>query len=876
MEKDKTSEKYFWLFLGALLLLRLALSADLGFEVNSRAHDDGLYTTRAFHYLNGNGFGPYSSMVLFKLPGLSFWIAWVRMLGIPYLFASYLLFFGAGFFLVSALRKLKLPTALVAIVFIALVFNPVTFEWEWFRIKREPLAISLSILIFSSMLFILDAFDRKQYSPLSILLLSGAFSLEVLCREDEKILMGTMVVFNAILCLKLFWQRHEHDNRRLIQVLLTIFVPWLVLGTSQWGARRFVNKHYGLPILHELSEGGFPGLIAAMRSVTTTKQNRHVMIPNEALQRIKGAVPILVPVISKLPPPSRDSYSCERFGVCSEWTNGWLPFWIKDAAYTAGVTPNLTEAQSFFYKAAAEIRRCCQEGKLICHESGAGLLPPFQWRWFAAFLEEWRTTFSLMYQGGIRIQEKPPRYWDEIDYSRKLQFSTMTHHVDTLTSELKTEKQAWENYSPSLHASLRYWLRYPDIATDKQFGVEAGASGSEKHFLTVGKEENRVWQIPNSSIPILQNPLASWRPWSVKVYRFLDKWVLIGGITWFIVHFWYLLWARSCPSPIQWAGFIFFSSMLLRSVVMAYVSVYMGSLDARLFFSTYVLWVVFGIYFTYEALTKAWVNRQRWLRMISATIRRFAPSRRPIGALVVFATLAFAPNVSALDLEIAISEKSRQHIALLEYPAVFPILLDLNGITISNSGRIRIINRSAFELVRDSSVPFKKASLRFKERNGTVFRYESFVSWSISGIQLALDIELETRSIERGFIQVRILPSRWLKAFIPKDLEERINQLIAKKFNRNSQDKFIKYLTSIQTKSGGTVAYPLAMEAILLEHINSNFGKGPRACLEPGDASPTSARFFLFLICAVVLGMSLVSWIAIGTYRLAQTHKRSR
>jgi hypothetical protein len=48
-------------------------------------------------------------------------------------------------------------------------------------------------------------------------------------------------------------------------------------------ARAYVEAHYGLPILHDMSEGEFPRLMAAIRSVDSGPDNRLVMAPQETL-----------------------------------------------------------------------------------------------------------------------------------------------------------------------------------------------------------------------------------------------------------------------------------------------------------------------------------------------------------------------------------------------------------------------------------------------------------------------------------------------------------------------------------------------------------------------------------------------------------------
>lgn len=84
---------------GLLICLRLILMSDLWIWIIYAPHDDSLYVTRALHFLNGAGFGPYDSRVLAKLPGMSLWLAGLRSLGLPYLLGLNLLYVTAGLYM---------------------------------------------------------------------------------------------------------------------------------------------------------------------------------------------------------------------------------------------------------------------------------------------------------------------------------------------------------------------------------------------------------------------------------------------------------------------------------------------------------------------------------------------------------------------------------------------------------------------------------------------------------------------------------------------------------------------------------------------------------------------------------------------------------
>ena len=65
-----------------------------------------------------------------------------------------------------------------------------------------------------------------------------------------------------------------------------------------------------------------------------------------------------------------------------------MPFWIKDEAFRAGLTPSLPQAQAYFRRIRADIERACVEGRLRCVGKGAAMVPPMELRWARAYVGE--------------------------------------------------------------------------------------------------------------------------------------------------------------------------------------------------------------------------------------------------------------------------------------------------------------------------------------------------------------------------------------------------------------------------------------------------------------------------------------------------------
>jgi len=605
-----------WLGVTVLVLLKLFLLSGSALRMGHSPHDDSLYVSRAFHLLMDGSLGPYDARLLVKQPGISLWLAGNRLLGIPYLLSINLLFAFAGIYFVSALKRYNVNHFLLLLVFGLYLFNPVTIDWQWFRVLREPLSISLLVLMLASMLFVLVHLQEMRFSIMHLTMLAVVFSFAVMVREEDRLLYALLSMF-AALVLWMSWpilRGFGWTSRS--GVLALVLLPFMLALAGNVAMRSYVERHYGVPLLHDFGEGEFPLLIAAIRSVESRKDNRFVMVTQEALGKIRIAVPAFAPVIDRLPAPSQTSYSCERFKVCSEWTNGWQLFWIKDSAFASGLTeeqaalyaqgrtwirdsafasgltPTLPAAQAYFRKVRREIERACQEGRLKCRDKGQGLLPPFELRWTRAFLHEMAGVLRMMTMPGIGVVGPPsPTRSVDVDLGRVYQMVTMTHQYD---SQLQSSDfdEAWKNQPKDLYLSLKYWLRYSDVAVNQDFGPKAGGEplGAQVHYQRYGQHEGRIWQEAAGVADQVSGFVSPIDSWKERIRKLYDKfgWVLeiLGAIA-FLLRL--SLFRKAPLSPLMWVALIFTLFTGVRVLAMSYVSVYMGGLDVRLFFSTYVV-----------------------------------------------------------------------------------------------------------------------------------------------------------------------------------------------------------------------------------------------------------------------------------------------
>ncbi len=546
------SSAWFPVALALVIGLKLVLVSDLSVLVQYAPHDDGLYVARAYHLLTENGFGPYDARTLVKLPGMSFWLAGGRLLGLPYLWSINVLYVFAGcYLLVGALQcGASKPVALGA--FVLYLFNPITMGNEWVRVMREPLSTGLLVVLFASALFILLRLQARRYPLGHLVVFSLVFAFSLLLREEDVVLYVVVFMLGAAA----WWTARQAGlfgtTAMRIAVLSIVALPLLAAGAANAATRSFIERHYGLPLLHDFTEGEFPKLIAAIRSIESKKDNRYVMVTQERLVKLLAEVPRLAPVIKRLPPPGPGTYSCQRYKVCTEWANGWMHFWIKDAAEQAGLTPNLAEAQEFFRAAREDVERACREGRIKCHPNGSRLLPPFEPRWTRAYVQEFFTLLAMTTVPHPHLAGTPPeRYEVDANFGRVFQFVTMTHDFDT-----------------QVHAK--------------------GGTAAVARYAS---------------------PVAGWRPTIGDIYRVLALGLVLLTVAAFAVRV--SLWRRIPPDPLSMMVAIFMGYTLIRLAALAYASVYFGHFDNRLVYSTHSVILLICLLVIADAVSAVRMSRNQ-------------------------------------------------------------------------------------------------------------------------------------------------------------------------------------------------------------------------------------------------------------------------
>ncbi len=360
-------ELLFAVFLLLFAALRQYLIRDLPImAVPKGIHDDWIMVHLADTLRSGQWLGEYNSLTLTKGMFFPLFLAVCNYLGIPYLTAASLFYTAGCVLFVYALRPLLKKYQSMGILYLALLWNPISYSVQAFqRVYRNSISYSQALFIFAGFLAL---YLRRKEPVRRHILWIGAAAVGTVSffytREDAIWLLPFLVVFMLVYggsLLGLF--RRERKGEYLVKLAL-LALPFLGL----WGTGQVIaglnEQHYGISTVNELQDSGFSQMYKSMMAVKPQEDIPGVTITREKIARMCDACPTL----KELEPyfdSSREFWAGEE-GDAENWEvrDGWM-FWIvRTALEQAGYYEDGASADAVCLQIRDELESAMDKGLL--------------------------------------------------------------------------------------------------------------------------------------------------------------------------------------------------------------------------------------------------------------------------------------------------------------------------------------------------------------------------------------------------------------------------------------------------------------------------------------------------------------------------------
>lgn len=310
-------------------------------------HDDWIMVHMADALRNGQWLGEYNDLTLTKGMFFPLYLAVINFLHLSYLNVTALLYTVSCMLFVYALRPLLKKDWACLVLYLVLLWNPVSYSVQAFqRVYRNSISYIQVLLIFGGLLALWLRRREPVRKQLLWLLTAAAGMVSFFyTREDAIWVEPFLIVFVLVYLGSMFFLwRKEHAKAYAVKAVLVLLPFLCVWGAGQLIAQENYN-HYNIRLTNELQKGGFAEMYKSMMAVKPEEDIPGVTMTREKVARMCDECPTL----KELEPYIHSSrlYWAGSEENEKDWEvrDGWV-FWIFRTAlmqagyYTDGETVN--------------------------------------------------------------------------------------------------------------------------------------------------------------------------------------------------------------------------------------------------------------------------------------------------------------------------------------------------------------------------------------------------------------------------------------------------------------------------------------------------------------------------------------------------------
>ena len=275
--KMKKFLKKYW-FIIAILIISLArflftykLPSFYFFRMN---YDDALSVKLLYSILKGEYLGSYCVRTLVKGPVFSFvmFISVIYKIGFSSLFT--ILYTLSCIYFISSLKEIIKDKKYLIVIYLFLIFNPVTFSQDLFqRLYRNSISITELLFFLGSVIRVLTLKNKKI---LNNILLGITLFLMFWTREDN------IWVYPVIIFLIVYSIFKERKIKAIIISIIPIIILELLLNVVS-----LVNyKYYGIYTYNEIEKSEFHNTYKKILQIKDDEKIHMVSIPKSTLFKL--------------------------------------------------------------------------------------------------------------------------------------------------------------------------------------------------------------------------------------------------------------------------------------------------------------------------------------------------------------------------------------------------------------------------------------------------------------------------------------------------------------------------------------------------------------------------------------------------------------
>lgn len=324
-----------------LSVIKVILCAFLPmFYVENFAYDDALMIKQANSLFNGDYLGDYNTFTLVKGFFFPLVIAVFHFLHIPIGIGLSVLYILACTFFCFQIRDIFNDKKWIYILYIFLLFNPISFASETFeRLYRNSIGPTQILFLLG---FLYGVYKSKNNKELLLNLIGTGFILIsfILTREDFIWIIPAVFITFIVYIIK-------NKNLKSLCLLVPIFIVFISLNITS-----SINKnYYDIKVNNELNESNFKKTYLEIVKIKPDKIVNRVSIPKSSLEKAYT----LSPTFKKLKEDIDYLYEVGGENYKDEIPDGYLFWLLRITAAEHGYYENALKAEEFWGKVYEEL-----------------------------------------------------------------------------------------------------------------------------------------------------------------------------------------------------------------------------------------------------------------------------------------------------------------------------------------------------------------------------------------------------------------------------------------------------------------------------------------------------------------------------------------
>ena len=362
----------------------------------SMKYDDKLMVNLANNIVQGKWLGEYDSFTLIKGAFTPLFVALIYKIGIPFLLSQNILYILACITFILVIKRIIPNKFYLILIYIVLLFNPVTYASDLLRVYRDGIYTSLILFLIS---FVFGIFLNYKESLKKIILYMIGFGLTFaaisICREETIWIMPFIIAATIMTILFIVFDKNCIDKTKRI---LLYFIPISIYLVTILSICTLNYRYYGRFITNDYNSKEFKDAYGALTRV----------IPEEKIEK----VPVSKEIREKLYEISPKFSELKEYFNNIEIVNGWISsgdssirdiqggwmFWaLRDAVEQKGYYKDANTAKQYYIDLAKEINDACDEGKLNALKKRSSLTSPFDINQIQDLLKEIEKTIKFEY-----------------------------------------------------------------------------------------------------------------------------------------------------------------------------------------------------------------------------------------------------------------------------------------------------------------------------------------------------------------------------------------------------------------------------------------------------------------------------------------------